>query len=189
MQKEFVDEQTLILDAFRLGVKIFVDGFRPTFIVGVWRGGSTVGIYVQECLQTLGVQSNHIALRTSYRGLEHYHTMLEAPEQEIRVHGTQYLLESLNADDQLLLVDDVFSSGRNLEAVLKKLRRHLKRNFPREVRIATIWEREGFRHVDFAPDYTLHSTENWLVLPYEMCGLTEDEIKQHKPFLTPYLKA
>ncbi|MDO6459793.1 phosphoribosyltransferase family protein [Granulosicoccaceae sp. 1_MG-2023] len=187
MQKEFVAEQSLILDSFRLGVKIFEDGFRPTFIVGVWRGGSTVGIYVQECLQTLGVQSNHIALRTSYRGLPHYKSMLEAPDHEIRVHGTQYLLESLNADDQLLLVDDVFSSGRNLAAVLNKLRRHLKRNFPREVRIATLYQRPAFRKVDFSPDYSLHSTDKWLVLPYEMCGLTEEEIRQHKPFLVPYL--
>lgn len=187
MHKAFVDEETLILDSFRLGVKIFEDGFRPSFIVGVWRGGSTVGIYVQECLQTLGVQSNHIALRTSYRGMEHYQSMLDAPEQEIRVHGTQYLLESLNADDQLLLVDDVFSSGRNLEAVIKKLRRHLKRNFPQEVRIATIWQRPSYRRVDFTPDYRLYSTEDWLVLPYEMCGLSREEIEQHKPFLKPHL--
>ncbi|MCB1757904.1 MAG: hypoxanthine phosphoribosyltransferase, partial [Gammaproteobacteria bacterium] len=63
MKKEYIDENGLILDSFRLGVKIFEEGFHPTFIVGLWRGGSTVGIYVQECLQTLGVSSNHIALR------------------------------------------------------------------------------------------------------------------------------
>ncbi|MEZ5477466.1 MAG: phosphoribosyltransferase family protein [Thiolinea sp.] len=189
MQKRYIDEQTLILDAFKLGVRIFEDGFRPSFIVGLWRGGSTVGIYVQECLQTLGVETDHIALRTSYRGLPHYHDMLAAHETELRVHGTQYLLESLNADDQLLLVDDVFSSGRNLEAVLNKLRGNLKRNMPGQVRIATIWQRPSYRRVDFGPDYSLYETEDWLVLPYEMCGLTLAEIREHKPFLLPYLDA
>ncbi|MEB4591035.1 phosphoribosyltransferase [Candidatus Thiothrix sp. Deng01] len=187
MEKTYIDENSLILDAFRLGVQVFEDGFRPSFIVGLWRGGSTVGIYVQECLQTLGVRSDHIALRTSYRGLPYYQDMLDAPETEIRVHGTQYLLESLNADDQLLLVDDVFSSGRNLDAVLKKLRKNLKRNMPEQVKIATIWQRPSYLRVGFTPDYSLYSTEDWLVLPYEMCGLTLKEIRLHKPFLLPYL--
>ncbi len=56
MEKRFLDEETLIQDAFKLGVQIFESGFRPTFTVGLWRGGSSVGIYVQECLQTLGVK-------------------------------------------------------------------------------------------------------------------------------------
>ncbi len=47
MEKIFLDEETLVLDSFKLGVQIFESGFRPTFIVGLWRGGSSVGIYVQ----------------------------------------------------------------------------------------------------------------------------------------------
>jgi len=96
MKKKFLDEQTLILDSFRLGVNIFETGFRPTFIVGLWRGGSSVGIYVQECLQTLGVETNHISLRTSYRGQPSYQQMANAPVSDIRVHGTRFLLENLN---------------------------------------------------------------------------------------------
>ena len=77
--RRFLDENQLIEDAFRLGVQVFESGFRPNFIVGLWRGGSAVGIYVQECLQTLGVKTDHIALRTSYRGMEHYDTMIASP--------------------------------------------------------------------------------------------------------------
>ena len=94
MEKRYLEEQQIIEDSFRLGVQIFESGFRPTFIVGLWRGGSAVGIYVQECLQTLGVQTDHIALRTSYPGLPDYQNMVETPER-IRVHGTQYLIENL----------------------------------------------------------------------------------------------
>ena len=39
-QKVFVDEQSHILDSYRLGEKIFADGFEPTFIVGLWRGAA-----------------------------------------------------------------------------------------------------------------------------------------------------
>ncbi|MFP7756331.1 phosphoribosyltransferase [Thermodesulfobacteriota bacterium B35] len=187
MKKIFLDEETLILDSFRLGVRIFESGFRPTFIVGLWRGGSSVGIYVQECLQTLGIPTNHISLRTSYRGQPYYHDTVASPHAEIRVHGTQYLLENLNAHDSLLLVDDVFSTGRSIEAVLNKLRRHLKRNMPDRVRIATLWQRPAMRRTRLRPDFCLHSTDDWLVFPYEIHGLGMEEIRRHKPFLLPYL--
>lgn len=188
MKKKFLDEETLILDSFRLGVQIFESGFKPTFIVGLWRGGSAVGIYVQECLQTLGVETNHLSLRTSYRGQPYYHESVASPDAELRVHGTQYLLENLNAGDSLLIVDDVFSTGKNIDAILNRLRYRLKRNMPKEVKVATLWQRPSYKAVNFEPDYTLHQTEDWLVFPYEMSGLTLDEIKEHKSFLMPYIK-
>ena len=187
MKKIFLDEETLIQDSFRLGVQIFESGFRPTFIVGLWRGGSSVGIYVQECLQTLGVETNHISLRTSYRGQPYYHETVASPDAEVRVHGTQYLLESLNADDSLLLVDDVFSTGKNIDAVIKRLNHHLKRNMPKQVRVATLWERPTSHKTALKPDFVQHQTEDWLVFPYEISGLTLEEIGEHKPYLLPFL--
>ena len=113
MQKQFLTEDSLIQDSFRLGVKIFESGFKPTFIVGLWRGGSSVGIYVQECLQTLGLKTDHISIRTSYKGMPAYESMVNDPSS-IRVHGTQYLIENLNADDSHL--HEIFLSkiGQNL---------------------------------------------------------------------------
>ena len=70
----------------------------PSFIVGLWRGGSAVGIYVQECLQTLGVVSDHIAIRTSYQGAPDYARQLHSATPDIQVHGTQYLLDTLSAE-------------------------------------------------------------------------------------------
>ncbi|MAY14969.1 MAG: hypoxanthine phosphoribosyltransferase [Oceanospirillaceae bacterium] len=187
MQKRFLDEETVIQDAFRLGVQIFESGFRPTFIVGLWRGGSSVGIYVQECLQTLGVKTDHIALRTSYRGLPAYQSMVQSPE-DIRVHGTQYLVENLNVDDGLLIVDDVFSTGYNISAVINRLQGKLKRNMPSQVKVATLWQRPAYNRVDFKPDFCLRETDDWLVFPYELKGLTEEEIAANKPWVEPFLR-
>lgn len=181
--KHFIEEEDLLNDAFRLGVRIYNDGYRPTFVVGLWRGGSSVGIYVQECLQYLGVETNHIAVRTSYTGLSDYQEMVRNPEDNIRVHGTQYLLENLNADDKLLLVDDVFSSGLTLKVVLNRLKKRLKRNMPRDVRIATVWNKPGSNLTGQSPDYYVHETDGWLVLPYELTGLTPDEIRDNKPLV------
>ena len=189
MKKKFLDEESLILDSFKLGVTIFESGFKPTFIVGLWRGGSAVGIYVQECLQTLGIQTNHLSLRTSYRGEPYYHESVVSPNAELRVHGTQHLIENLNAEDSLLIVDDVFSTGKNIEAIINKLQSQLKKNMPENLKVATLWQRPSYRAVDFKPDFTLHSTEDWLVFPYEINGLTLEEIRKHKPFLMQYIKS
>ncbi len=184
--KLFIQEKDLLLDCFRLGVQIYESGFRPDFIVGLWRGGSSVGIVVQECLQHLGVETDHISLRTSYRGMESYSKMV-ADESTIRVHGTQYLLENMNASDKLLIVDDVFSTGLNVQAVIDRLTARAKRNMPHDVRVATPWHKPGNNKTGRVPDYTLHETDKWLVFPYELTGLCRDEIQQNKAFLEPIL--
>ena len=187
--KVFIEEQDLICDSFRLGVQIYNDGCRPTFVVGLWRGGSSVGIYVQECLQHLGVETNHIAVRTSYTGQPDYQQMVENPEDKIRVHGTQYLLETLNAEDSLLLVDDVCSSGLTLRVVINRLRQRLKRNMPQDLKVATIWNKPGHNRSGKMPDYFLHETDDWLVLPYELAGLSMQEIRAHKPLVASLIEA
>ncbi len=180
-KKQFISEQDLLNDSFALGVQIFNSGYRPNVVVGLWRGVSTVGIYVQECLQYLGVETDHIAIRTSYSGVSDYEEMVRNPKQRIRVHGTQYLLETLNADDRLLLVDDVFGSGNTLDIVTKRLKQRLRRNMPADTRTATIWTRTGGSDRKRKPDFSVRETDRWLVLPYELSGLSPEEIAEHKP--------
>lgn len=143
---------------------------------------------MQECLQYLGIESDHIALRTSYRGVAGYPQMVSNPDEEIRIHGTQYLLESINRKDSLLIVDDVFSSGLTVQAVINRLNKRLKRNMPGEVRVAVPWYKPTHNRTDRAPDYYIHTTEDWLVMPYELSGLSPEEIATHKPYLTPILQ-
>ena len=179
--KRFLSEQEVMEDSFRLGVNIYNSGFRPTFIIGLWRGGSTIGIYVQECLQALGVPTDHIALRTSYEGATTYAGMIENYRQRIRVHGTQYLLETLNLDDNLLIVDDVYSSGLNVQAVIERLEARLKRNMPADVRVAALYFKPNNLQTGRRPDYHLYECDKWLVLPYELDGLSQVELIKHKP--------
>lgn len=184
--KTFVQEQDLLEDSYRLAVKVYEDGFRPDFIVGIWRGGSTVGIYVQECLQYLGVETDHVAIRTSYRGMESYLNEVDKPEG-IRVHGLEYLYEAMNRDDRLLIVDDVYSSGQNIQAVIQRLEAKTKRNMPHDVRVAVPFYKPARNRTSRIPDYYLHETDDWLVLPYELTGLTPEEIAEHKPWVVPML--
>ena len=183
-ERRFIEEEDLLLDGYRLGLLVWQSGFRPDFIVGLWRGGSSVGIVVQECLQYLGNPTDHISIRTSYRGVTSYQQMIDASEN-IRVHGMQYLFETMNADDSLLIVDDVYSSGLNVNAVIRRLNDKMRLNMPREVRVAAPWYKPARNRTGRVPDYYIHETDQWLVLPYELTGLSLDEIYQHKPGLGP----
>ncbi len=179
--KQFISEQQLLEDAYTLAVAIYKSGFVPNFIVGVWRGGSTVGIYVQECLQYLGIHTDHIAIRTSYEGVESYHQQLD--NANIRVHGLRYLHERVNANDRLLIVDDVYASGRHIEAVINRLKLKSKRNCPDDIRVAAPYFKPTQLQTDRKPDFYLHETNDWLVLPYELTGLTKEELAEHKPWV------
>ncbi len=181
MIKQFLSAEDVLVDSYNLAAQIYNSGFRPDFIVGLWRGGSPIGIAVQDCLEYLGVATDHISIRTSYRGLSSYQSMVEQHEN-IRVHGTQYLLDRLESHHKLLLVDDVYSTGLNLDAVIGRLGSKTRRNMPQDVRIAALWYKPNRVRVKRTPDYYLHTTDDWLVLPYELDGLNEQEIQSHKPF-------
>jgi hypoxanthine phosphoribosyltransferase len=169
VEKTFITADQLLADSFRLARKILESDFRPTHIVGVWRGGAPIGIAVQEFLEFKGIKTDHIAIRTSsYHGI--------GDQSDVHVHGEAYLVDTLNADDRLLIVDDTFDSGRSIDALLRVLRAKCRRNFPAEAKVATIYYKPTLNRSAIQPDYYLHETEDWLVFPHELCGLTEEEL-------------
>ncbi|MEM8548016.1 MAG: phosphoribosyltransferase family protein [Pseudomonadota bacterium] len=184
--KKFVEADDMLLDSFRLAAHIHASGFRPDFVVGLWRGGSAVGIAVQEGLEHLGVATDHIAVRTSYTGYESWHRQRADKKSAIRVHGLAYLLEKVSSSDSLLIVDDVFSTGSSAQAVIDKLARKARRNLPGDIRIATVWYRPSDETLR-PPDFYVHKTDDWMVLPYELSGLTPEEIREQKPALATIL--
>ena len=174
MDKLYIRSQELLEDSFRLAAAIYASGFRPHFIVGIWRGGSPVGIAVQEYFEFRGVETDHIAIRTSS------YNAIGEQSSTIRVHGLHYIIENVNAEDSLLIVDDVFDSGRSIEAVLGELEEKTRRNMPSDLKIACPWYKPGNNKVGIAPDYYIHKTDKWLVFPHELAGLTIEEIKAEK---------
>ena len=47
-EKIFIQPAELLHDSFRLGVKILESEFLPDYIVAIWRGGTPIGIAIQE---------------------------------------------------------------------------------------------------------------------------------------------
>lgn len=183
MKRTFVAADELLLDSFRLAVKIRDSGFRPDYLVGLWRGGSAVGIAVQEGLEYFGIETDHIAVRTSYTGLPGYSKMVDQTES-IRVHGLQYLLENVCSHHSLLIVDDVCGTGSSVNAVVEQLSQNARRNLPSDIRVATVWYRPGEKTLR-VPDYYVRETSDWLILPYELSGVDVEELRANKPEIAP----
>lgn len=179
--KRYITAQQLLEDSFQLGVDVYESGFRPDFIVGIWRGGTPVGIAVQELLDYFGVETDHISIRTSS------YTGVAQRQSRVRVHGLNYVLKNINHEDSLLIVDDVYDTGLSIQAVMQYMRRLGRRNAPSDVRIATAYFKPGNNKTDRAPDYYVHETDQWLVFPHELDGLTRDEILHHKPGISSVL--
>lgn len=174
MEKKLITAQELLEDSFRLAAKVYEDGFRPQFIVGIWRGGAPIGIAVQEYFDYKKVETDHIAVRTSsYYGINQQ-------SKDITVHGLHYIIENANANDGLLIVDDVFDSGRSIKALISQLELLMRNNIPNDIRIACPWYKPKNKQVDITPDYYVHESKEWLVFPHELSGLTPDEIIEGK---------
>ena len=181
MNERFIAADDLLRDSFQLAANIYEAGFKPDFLVGLWRGGSSVGIAVQEGLDYFGVKTDHIAIRTSYRGAASYSEMVSRADA-VRVHGMQYLLENLSSHHSLLIVDDVYSTGSSVKAVIDQLSQKTRRNMPKDIRIASVWFRPTERTLR-TPDYFVHETRDWLALPYELTGMTLAELREQRPEL------
>ena len=174
--KHFITAQELLEDSFRLAAQVYESGFRPQFIVGIWRGGAPIGIAVQEYFDFKEVETDHIAVRTS----SYYGIGTDKQNKKIKVHGLHYIVENANADDGLLIVDDVFDSGRSIHALMDKLSELMRLNMPKDVRIACPYYKPKNTSVPLKPDYYIHESEEWLVFPHEVSGLSPEEILEGK---------
>lgn len=184
-EKQYLSAQGLLADAFRLGAKIVNSGFKPTFMIAVWRGGVPIGAAVQEFLDYHGLPTDNIAIRTSsYRGIDQQ-------SREVAVYGLDYLVKHLRREDALLIVDDVYDTGRSIEAILSELQRRTRLNMPADIRVAVPYYKPSRNETSRVPDYYLHETNAWLKYPHSLEGLTAEEIRTNRPelyaVLAPYL--
>jgi len=181
-EKQYLSAQQLLEDSFRLGAEIIKDGFRPTIMIAIWRGGVPMGIAVQELLTWYGIETDHISIRTSsYSGIDGH-------SPEIRIHGMNYLIKNCTREDSLLIVDDVFDTGLTIEAVITRLCEKARLNTPHDVRIAVPYYKPSRNKSGRVPDYYLHETGQWLKYPHSLEGLSVDEVAANRPELYAIIK-
>ena len=177
MTKTFLTANEVTRDSFLLAHKVYASGFAPDVVIALWRGGTPVGCVVHEYLQQRGMACEHTAVKvTSYTGIG-------TPGDAI-IENIEAIRALLKPGSRILVVDDIFDSGRTAQA----LRRFLE-PISRDVRFAMPYFKPGNNTTNFTPDYFIHQTDSWLVFPHELDGLTAEEIREKDPFVAELLSS
>lgn len=170
--KRYITPQEVHDKSYLLGANVMASGFKPDYMVAIWRGGAPVGCYVHEMFKYLGCHSDHIAIRTSrYKGVD-------KARSSVQVHNLGYLMERLNKDSKLLLVDDIFDTGLSIKAVINTLKEKLGDNFPSQIRIATLFCKPARNKTDIIPDYCIEAVDSWIIFAHELEEQSLEEIEE-----------
>ena len=183
--KLYLDANRLLTDSFRLADVVYRSGFKPTFIMALWRGGAPIGLAVQEYFAYRQIETDHILVRTSsYHGIDNQ-------SRQVKIYGLNYLVKNLQAEDRVLIVDDVYDTGRTIESIIDTMQAELKLNMPEQVRVAVPFYKPVRNQTQREPDYFIYESDEWLVYPHSVEGLTPKEIQANKPgiydILAPHL--
>ena len=184
MAKEFLGQNTVRDNSLKLARSIHGDGFIPDVIYVSLRGGAYVGNVVSEYFKLIRRNQRPVfyaaVVARSYTDI---HT-----RERVMVDGWTYSPEYLRSGDKVLLVDDIFDSGRTINHLVEIF---LEKGIPRsDIKVAVhdykirtfipdtlpiqpdYWCR---RHVVGSPD-----DDNWIhYLSHELAGLTPAEVREH----------
>ena len=177
MQKTYLDVKEFWRDCFRLARIVSDSGWTPGVLLTLWRGGAPVGLCVHEFFSCRRISVRHEVLSCkSYTGIAEAGAVAFAPEAAT-------VLSRIRAGERVLVLDDVFDSGRTADAVMGRLE-----TIRADARFASVyWKPEKNKTVR-TPDFYVRKTEEWIVFPHELQGLTPGEVAEKDPVLAGLLQ-
>lgn len=192
--KEFLPYDIVRNDALRLAKRILDDGFVPDIIYASLRGGAYMANVISEYLK-LALSGKKPVLYAavvarSYTGVSEH--------AAVHIDGWTYSPEHLRAGDKILLVDDVFDSGRTLNYLAQVL---LEQGVPRsDIKVVVHdYKRFTFRaeQLPVQPDYwcrafdiTKPEEDRWIhYLSHELVGLSHADLEAQYYQSDPELRA
>lgn len=182
--KEFVSSDSIRNNALKMAHRILQDGFIPDVIYVSLRGGAYVANVLSEYFK-LARKDVHPVL---------YAAVVARSYSDIRCHsrvmvdGWTYSPEHLRSGDRILLVDDIFDTGRTINHLVEIL---LEKGIPRKDIKVAVHDYKYFTNLKeqlpIQPDYWCRKftqpnrdNDNWLhYLSHELVGLTAEEREKY----------
>jgi hypoxanthine phosphoribosyltransferase len=164
--KQYISADEYLRDNWRLAAAVRKSGWRPDFILGLWRGGAPVAIAIHEFMKVTGWNVQHVPLKcASYTGVG------ENPGEVVFTHG-DIVFGMFRRGDKILVVDDVFDTGKTAAAVKRKMD-----EIGVDMRMACVYWKPEKNTTGLAPDYFVKDVGgNWIVFPHEIEGLSPEEV-------------
>ncbi|MBI9100857.1 MAG: phosphoribosyltransferase [Spirochaetales bacterium] len=182
--KDFLPYDKVRNNALKMARQIHLEGFIPDVIYVSLRGGAYIGNVLSEYFKIVSKGNRPVlyaaVVARSYQGIKDH--------DEVRIDGWTYSPEHLRQGDKILLVDDIFDSGRTLNFLAKVI---IERGIPRSDLKIAVHDYKCFRDqcdtLDIHPDYycrkhMINTPEDDLWIHYmshELVGLTPEERQKY----------
>lgn len=192
MIKEFLPYDKVRNDAIKLGHKILQDGFVPDIIYTSLRGGAYMSNVISEYFK-LALKGKKPVLYAavvarSYTDIKEHDC--------VRIDGWTYSPEYLRPGDKILLVDDIYDSGRTLNFLVEAL---LEKGVPRSDIKVVVHDYKNFAYKETLPikpdywcrkfDINSENDDRWIhYMSHELVGLKPEELEKHYYSQDPELK-
>ena len=185
MRKEFLAYNTVRNNALKMAHKIHMDGFIPDVIYVSLRGGVYLGNVISEYFKIIqrGTRPVYYAavVARSYTGVRESNS-------RVKVEGWTYSPDHLRTGDKVLLVDDIFDSGKTINHLANIF---LEKGIPRKDLKVAVHDYKFFsdraEHLPVQPDYwcrkhdlSANSEDMWIhYSSHELIGLKKEELEEH----------
>ena len=177
--KRYLSANEFLSDVWSLASQIVKSGWKPDLLVALWRGGAPVGVGIHEFMKVVGWDVRHIAVKcSSYSGIGEN-------EGDVCFECCEEAFGGIGAGERILVVDDVFDTGKTAAAVRKRIEAAGAR-----MRMATVYWKPDSNETLLKPDYFVKPCSgDWIVFPHEMEGLSREELKRKDPELARLMEA
>ena len=190
--KEFLPYDVVRNDAIKLGARILKDGFVPDIIYSSLRGGAYMSNVISEYFK-LALKGKKPVLYAavvarSYTDIKQH--------DSVRIDGWTYSPEYLRPGDKILLVDDIYDTGRTLYFLVEYL---LEKGVPRDDIKVVVHDYKNFTYKETLPikpdywcrkfDINSEAEDRWIhYMSHELVGLKPEELEEHYYKQDPELK-
>lgn len=187
--KEFISYDELRNDTLQLVHKIYQeDNFVPDVIYASLRGGACIANIISEYYKI--ALKNHKPVLYAAVVARSYTNVSQ--QDSVRIDGWTYSPEFLRSGDKIMLVDDIYDSGKTVNFLVNIL---LSKGIPREDIKVVVHDYKIYSYKEklpIQPDYWCkkmivnNPSENpWINYnSHELVGLTETELEEN--FYHPY---
>ena len=194
MVKEFLQFDIVRNNALKLAHRIYTDGFVPDVIYVSLRGWAYLANVISEYLKVVrrGKRPVYYAsvVARSYTDV--------AQSSKVQVDGWTYSPDHLRVGDRVLLVDDIFDTGKTINHLAQII---LDKGITRSNLKIAVHDYKYFRdkleQLPIQPDYwcrkhemSIHDEESWIhYMSHELMGLSQAEIAEYYLKQDPELAA